>query len=127
MTQRKLQALTVTWQRRLRMDRWQITTVIGGVADYDGNNAQVRTYKHYDRAVIDWDPEYLKTASEEEINRTCVHELLHCLFRDFEAATLATGPVLGQDARQIYEQRVDHELEQLIDMLAISFVTCYTS
>jgi hypothetical protein len=133
MTEEQLERVLRTWQRRLRLDHWDLAIPWGlrpgqnpdGTGEIDDSNAEIRIHEDYDQASIRLSSEY-PTWSAEMANRTLVHELLHIFERGSDEAVKALAPdvtgALSKLAYELFWNRYNHESENWVDRLAIIFV-----
>ena len=111
MTKPQLERILRTWQRRLKLEHWDIKIDWNNPAD-DGAIADNERMNKYDDSIIrlsrtwpSWDSTYAAA--------TIVHELLHCHDRDLQEAMKAL------DGDKTWSA---HELEGFVDRLAVILV-----
>ena len=111
MTRAGLEKIVRTWQKRLRLDHWDIKVDFTTPAE-DGSIAENSRMNKYDDAIIrlhpDWQMWDAKFTAEN-----MVHELLHCHDRDLQEA------LKNLDGDKTWSQ---HELEGFVDRLACILV-----
>lgn len=139
MTEARLRRLVHTWAGRLGLEKWRILVEIE--AHDDGTcSASTHRSRTYDAATIVFQPWIVGRqppptdwpgrawTSDDEIERTVVHELLHCCLRDCREAAL--GPVDGQihrDAFNVFEAGWRYAEEQVVDRLANALVDAWAA
>jgi hypothetical protein len=70
---RSVTARVRAWQKRLCLQDWKITVLVGALDD--GARADCDARPEYREAVIRLDPDKI---SADELDAFCCHELLHC-------------------------------------------------
>jgi hypothetical protein len=119
MTEQDLRELVARWVARLGLERWRVDLVFDPERPAEvGCDANAWRSDHYERAEIflhpawrQWEPDFAEA--------TIVHELLHLHLRDVEEAMLpAVAELAHPHAVKVLRDRIEHELEQAIDVLA---------
>jgi hypothetical protein len=88
----------------------------GGDAD-----AGVRVHKSYDTAF--WDvTKRLLEMDQAEVDKTIVHELMHVVMRDLNSVEQDMLEELGGRQAALLEERLEHEIEGLVERLARAIV-----
>lgn len=129
MTTAQLSKRVAYWCGQLQLDPWTVSVSI--VDDPHGqglgeSNAAVGTAAHYLYAEVEFATEWARAdLSQHERDVTIVHELLHCLFRDIDKAVESVSHLAGMSVFSVFNDRYNHELEQLIDRLARVIVTLH--
>lgn len=111
------------WQSRLArlgIGHWRIDAVHVDDETPGGPraNATVRPSYHYDSCEFWFKHDYVDNASEAELDETIIHEWLHVFMRDFDRAVESVEDQLAAAVRDIWDEHVDHEREQLIEAMA---------
>lgn len=110
MTQKQIERLVKDWQKRLRLDHWEIRI------DWNSQAASIAENERsnfYDSAIIRLGTAW-PTWSADYAEQTIVHELLHCHDRDLQQAVKAL------EGDQTW---ATHEIEGLVDRLAMVLVS----
>lgn len=85
--------------------------------------AAITTSGYYDTATIQFAADYVDEASEIDLDRTIMHELIHIVWRDLGDASRSLGMHVSNDRADAYEDRLDHETEGVVDRIARTIVT----
>lgn len=80
--------------------------------------ASCSTSRHYNTMWLEFEKDWLKHASKKEIDKVILHELLHAVFRDFDAITEDVLEYLGEPHRSAVATAYTHELEGIIEAIA---------
>ena len=120
MTEERILELVAHWQAFLGLGNWEIEV---DFAQEAGEEAYARAWRSnsYDRATInldrgwqEWEPGFA--------NRIIAHELLHLVARDLEQSVTAVKEHVPRFIWELLAERIDHEMEGLIDRLSVMFV-----
>lgn len=120
LTREYMEEVIREWQTVLGLTHWTI------IVDWDtpaaeDNYADVAPKDSYDEATIklsaDW-PSW----SFDFATKTLIHELLHLTTRDLLTAATAVEDVLPASAWKLFEDRFTHELEGVVDRIALTLV-----
>jgi hypothetical protein len=119
-TEKRLRRLFADWQGRLGLASWEV------VLDFEEPCSEVAHAvasrpDDYDRATIRFDKDWKKW-SEAFSGRIVVHELLHLLTRDIDRVVADLEGELHKDAYTQVDRRYSHEIEGLVDRLAVRLV-----
>lgn len=119
----KLAERVEEWQDRLRwlgIGHWRIDAVHVDDETPGGPhaNATVRASYHYQSCEFWFKHEFVDNANDAELDETIIHEWLHVAMRDFDRAVESIEDQLSCSVREVWESRVDHEREGLIDAVA---------
>lgn len=111
------------WQQKLAplgVGHWRVDVKI--VEEPQGkpnSKAAVRSSAQYDTCWMEFAIADLAVATPDDLDETIIHEWLHVAFRDFDHAVREgiydNFPRIAED---LWEARVDHEREGIIDRLA---------
>lgn len=135
MTEQRLRELVTVWQQRLGLDKWDIHVEIRQ-AD-DDCSAMTQRSENYDTATIVFQPWMAGQApaptdwpgrpwDETEVEKTVVHELLHCCLRDLKYA--AVEPLDGhlhRDVDKIFQHGVSSAEEKVVARLSEALVNAW--
>jgi hypothetical protein len=137
MNKDKLQALFDLWQKRLGLETWDIQLKFDQTSDGKLETVmECCRSEHYDEATIVIQPYVLRgkvpdgvdthrELTDKFIEKEVVHELLHCVTRDFCYCTTSFEkwiPPVAIDAAQEVIERAD---EQMVDRLATALVRSF--
>lgn len=120
MTRRQIEKLVYRWQRKLKLDHWEIE-IKWSEAPTPGSYATTWRMNQYDRAEIYVSPEFT-TWTADFAERTMVHELLHLVTRDLDRVLGDAEGFLPKTAFRWIDKRYEHEVEGVIDRLATVLV-----
>lgn len=120
MTRRRIEQLVKTWQRRLKLDHWDVE-VDWTKPPSEGAFATCWRFNQYDRANLYIDPGF-GSWSESFAERTIVHELLHLIARDLDRAIADVESFLAPESYMALDKRYEHEIEGVVDRLATILV-----
>lgn len=122
MTHAALEKRVRQWQQSmpcLGLAHWRIEIkILEELRDDRETNASVVCSSHYDTAWMEFERSFLNEAEEAQVDQTIVHELVHMAMRDFDNAISDVYVSLGQPARAIWMDHVDHAREGLVERLA---------
>lgn len=132
MTEQQLADRILYWQvilTRLGIGHWELKLSVvdsfDEVDDQDDTDTAARCIvaDHRDSATF----EFLREAlSDDDLDVTIVHELLHVVWRDHdEAMRMVEGYMPAQTALVDFKDRMEHENEKLIERLARLIVTLH--
>lgn len=120
MTEKQVLVALSDWQDWLGLNAWNIELAFNEPADLD-NEAEIEHPIHYDRATIRLAANW-KTWAPLKLHQLLVHELLHLTTRDLEQAYGALKNQVHPDVWSVTESRCTHEIEGVIDRLAVRIV-----
>lgn len=132
MTEHKLRQLVSKWANRLGLDRWDLHVEITTLDD--DTSAETRRSPQYDSATIRFQPWMAGHGDpptgwpgapwdDTEIEKTVVHELLHCSMRDIKhAACDILDGQLHRDVEKVWERGVYTAEEKVVSRLADALV-----
>lgn len=104
------------WQDRLGLERWKIDVKVS--AEPLGGFADVQASSQYDFATVT----FAAGIADEVAEQTVVHELLHLLLRDLDAAMEDARSQLHPQASLQVEKRYEFAQEGFVDRLAARIV-----
>lgn len=127
MTEDALRSRVMKWQHRLKymgVGHFEIDVKIVDKieSEKEGVRAQVSVSPYYDAAEIEFTPQSVEAP---DIDYVIVHELLHVAFRDHDDAVASAVSFHGREAREAHQDRIDHEVEGLVDRLARTIIEFY--
>lgn len=102
----------------LGLQGWELhISIVDDVAD--GGAASCSASKHYDSMWLEFEKKWLRQASDEEIDKVILHELLHAVFRDFDHFVHdGTSQFFGEPHLSVFQEGYVHELEGVVEKLA---------
>lgn len=111
-----------TWQRRLGLEGWDVTfewdhPIFGD----DTAHAEIWRSNSYDTVRVRFNSDFT-TWSRARANKHVVHELCHLMTRDLDQAVESAEAIVSRDAYKLLESRYSHEVEGVVDRLAVRFV-----
>lgn len=135
MTEDNLRRLVTEWASRLGLNAWDLHVEVKQLDD--DTSAQTHRSRTYDAATITFQPwmaghgDYPtdwpgRPWDDAEIEKTVVHELLHCCCRDLKHASV--DPLDGQlhrDVLQVWEAGVYKAEEKVVARLADALVNAW--
>lgn len=140
MTEREILRCVRRWQRRLRLEHYDVDVLLDGPYTEGGVAAAISVAPDHPVAEIrlhegwrDWTAEKAGPDSSPEVevyrppslDLLVCHELLHVHSEDvFNAGRLPAG-LLGQTAERLHADRLHHDLERMVDSLARVLVAAY--
>lgn len=131
MTPRQLGRRVEYWQRKLHdlgLQNWDLNvSVVDEPEGRPGSHASVTVSQHYDSAWIEFEADSLTELDQRNIDKIIVHELLHIIFRDYEAVIEEVSTDLGMAQRMAWNNLREHEMEGVIERLARTIVTLHGS
>ena len=132
LTEKQLSARVGSWMESLPylgVIHWSVHVAIVDAPDgNDGSAACVHSMNDYDHALMEFKREFLEEHEDwPEIDKVIIHELLHMVFRDYDEAIGQVNSHLNVPVKQIWQQGVEHELEGVIQRLALQLYAAYGS
>lgn len=112
---KKITAFVEEWQAILRLDYWQITLKWEAIED---SVAEASPEDMYDAAVIKFDDAKLATRTDDYVEKTVIHELLHLIDRDRKMLFEEIEDSLAADTWRLFDRVVYQQTEAQIDRLA---------
>jgi hypothetical protein len=106
------------WQGRLNLTHWVVKV------DWDEPLEDVEAnimWGSYDQATVRFNTAHDKW-SRRYTNETVVHELLHLVLRDLQNGVESAEAALSASAYRLFENRFQHELEGVVERLALLLV-----
>jgi hypothetical protein len=73
---------------------------------------------HYDTVWMEFEKDWLSKASQSDIDKTIIHELLHMVFRDLDHQIENVSEFLGEPHKSSFEEAYTHEIEGIIEKMA---------
>jgi hypothetical protein len=137
-TEERLRQLLEVWRGRLGLDHWRIELELGGLDD-DTDLMEISRSKVYERArlyVAPWllvggppvPAGVLLEPSDDVVESSLVHELLHCLTRDLRAITRDDlEGLVHRDAHTALDLAAYRAEERLVDELAEALVRAFAA
>ena len=118
------------WQKQLSglgVGHWRIEQVscVNEVPGAQGSLAGVFPSGQYASATFWFQNEHIDNSTPREVDETIVHEWLHVVMRDLDAALDSVDEHLAPAVEEMWKSRVTHEREALVDMLARDIVDKY--
>lgn len=110
----------------LGLQHWRITVEI--VDEPEGKasaDAAVNVSAYYDQATIQFAADRLEELTPEELDETIVHELIHVVNRDLWDAMTQPEYMFGKPAWSVHYDRIDHEMEGVVERVARSIVRAH--
>ena len=127
----KLAQRVAYWQKRLAplgIGHWKVESV--NIADETpsgpGALATVHVANDYDVCSFWFTHKALDESTAEELDQTIIHEWMHVVMRGFDQAVEAVEDHLSFPVRAVWEDRVQHEREGLVDRLATLFQRAFS-
>jgi hypothetical protein len=121
MTQKQLCGVVAFWQGRLGLSHWKLAVDFGADPVTEHARAEIHTSIHYDEADIyvarDW-----QKWSKAEAHGLMVHELMHLVCRDLDRVHADAEQLLHPEVWKAFDLRYQHEIEGVVDRLALRFV-----
>lgn len=105
------------WTAALKLDHWKVKLIIGEELETKTRQAEIGLAVDYCRAEITLGPEW-NTWTIAELEEIIIHELLHIHLHQIHCASLEGPDRMGEEAFNLYEKRVLHELEAATEGLA---------
>lgn len=124
MTPRQLAARVRHWRAVLRLDHWEFDVeVVDRFEDSDEAFARCRPEDYYDKATLIFRRDWLTEADQQDLDETVVHELLHAYMRNFDHAIERVNDQLAPGVRDLWEESVRHERENVVERLSSLIVS----
>lgn len=110
------------WQftlHELGLTGWEIDRITLTDAPFGSPDANAAVMPHhtYDRVSFEFN-HHVEDFQPSELDRTIVHEWLHVAMRDFDQAVDEAEDSLAPAAAEMWEARVKHEREGVVDRMA---------
>lgn len=118
MTQRKLERLVRTWQKKLGIERWDIKIMWGVAPETYGVAAEIETNKNYDSAKLRFNLAF-KLWTDQFAEEIVIHELLHVLHNQIDKAVESITSDLSPAGKSIADPWYEIALETFIDRMAL--------
>jgi len=134
MTREEIIALTSEWQARLGLDQWMIDVRF---EEPEEETAAMECHRssQYEQATLVVKPDLVDWAKPEEwfgpelddffLEKSIVHELLHCHTRDIRRVEDTFEEKLHKDVYEVVEASYVRAEEQLVDRLAVALVRAW--
>jgi hypothetical protein len=122
MTREQLEAIVREWQRRLNIPHWRV--VIDWDTELDPEEVYARIAREgdfYEGAKLAFASNF-ETWSITTANEIVAHELMHAVMFDLQAAGESAEDVMTASAYKVFSNRYLHELEGVVDRLALMLV-----
>lgn len=116
MTAKEFLARVEHW-RLLLLPEWRLTVVVDATNLADDRIAEVATDDDYNHACVAFTRRARK-AAPQEIDSTIVHELLHCLTREYRRTLDLVAPFVGEPIMHMLNARHAGEEERFVDRLS---------
>lgn len=137
MTRREITRCVEKWQRRLRLEAWEIVIDFDAGVENEDALAEVDRSGDYLSAELrlssSW-PTWSSTSCRlsgahtvhgNSLDRLISHELLHLRMHDLDVADQGVRPNLHRDVADLWEEQRSHDLERAIEELARAFCHAY--
>jgi hypothetical protein len=111
------------WQERLGLGSWDITVKVEPVEGQDNAWGACFPHDDYEVATIVIEPD----VPGEQLERIIVHELLHLVVRDLDWSAHQLEETLGPIIGAMFNTQFEHELESVVDKLAVMLVKMWYS
>jgi hypothetical protein len=111
----KIQTAIDKWQPLLHLERWKLTIKW---SEIDGGAAEVAPEGMYEAAYIKFNAAELEGKTDEYIERTVVHELVHLLDRDRQEVMAQVENNLSPDTFKLFENVNSQMTESFVDRIA---------
>jgi predicted metal-dependent hydrolase len=113
--EKKIEEFIDYWKEALLLGNWEFDVKIVEIED---NHAEVTPESMYDYATLRFNPVKLEKKSDEFVEKTVIHELLHLLDRDRSAMFAEIENNLSPEVFKLYERVVYQQTEAMVDRLA---------
>lgn len=123
MTSEELLATTRLWVPRLELQHWLVRHDMSEPCD-PRYNATSYFSEDYEVLTVNFNEHY-PTWEYEFGEHVVVHELLHARTHRFWVAAVEGMHGFSLEAGKLYERRIKHELESLVDSLTRNFLRAY--
>lgn len=120
MTAKQIIGIVSLWQGLLGLETWDILVDLDEPAD-DDNEAQAERSIFYDKAALKFAKSW-RTWTNVYAHRVIVHELLHLVTRDLDQAHSSLEGQLHPHVWTLANERYIHEIEGVVDRLALRLV-----
>jgi hypothetical protein len=131
MTMEELKDRVAYWQQvvldPLGLGHWRTEVSIVEEPHGQGGSsaAAVQQSNAYDTAEIQFAQWAIDQQEPDELDEIIVHELLHMAFRDLWDAIVEPEYMFGKPAWSAHYNRLDHEMEGVVDRLSRSIVEAH--
>ncbi|SRR6266404_6373538 len=127
MTRRALEKAVRLWQGRLGLEGWDLAVSWGKdpvTGEGCSEDADATTWRSntYDRAVVYPSPDKFPNWTADFAHKVIVHELLHLVTRDVDRTVASIEGQVHPDVYRMIDKRYDHEIEGVVDRLAVRLV-----
>ena len=125
MTLAQLKKRVTYWQKKLGIPHIRVDVKLADPRYENDAYATCSPSLHYDQTTITFRTHLIEGTSDvdsRDLDEVIVHELLHFMFRDFDAAARSTESQLAPQAQELLDDRLRHEEERLVDKLACEIV-----
>lgn len=120
MTPAQLRRIVRTWQKRLKLEHFEIEVSLDEEPENPEALASCEPSDLYDYAQLRFRSDW-PTHSLDYLNRIVVHELVHVMFRDYGQAIRSVGFASGgisPDVRSMWHDRCHDAEEAIVDRVA---------
>jgi hypothetical protein len=122
-TRSQLQRRVERWATKLSplgLAHWEFEVEIVSEDEMDNDNseAEVQPSTKYDSANVTFKRSFVESVDVEQLDKAIIHELLHLVFRDFEAIMDLVTQELGVTSKELVEKQIDHEIEGVVERIA---------
>lgn len=121
MTQKQIEKILEEWKAKLNLNHWLIEFDYKSPCTESYVDAESHYLLDYDKATIRLNPDWA-VWDQKHTEQIVVHELLHLHFRDLTNTVDSLDAKLGQETRDIFNHRWNHEIEGVCERLALCFV-----
>ena len=120
MTKREAERVLRVWQERLALDGWDIDLEFD--VELDGTrDAEIEWPWSYDHATLRLGPQ-AREWDDQQGQEVIVHELLHLITRDLAVSVADSWAYASEREKRHVRDRFNHELEGIVDRLAVRLV-----
>ena len=131
MTPGKLRSRVAYWQKALAplgVGHWKITVdIVDEPEGRRGSDAGVFIPSHYDHADMQVRRAHVEDCTQEELDCTIVHELVHLAMRDLRSVVDSASCRLSPSAEAMFDENFDHEMEGITDRVARALVAAHNA
>lgn len=120
LTREFMEKAMLEWRESLALTHWAIRIDWDEPANED-NYAEVTPKDSYDEARIRFDAGWASWKPDFAV-KIIIHELLHLTTRDMLNAASSVEAVLPTSAWKLFDDRFEHELEGVIERIAVTLV-----
>ena len=117
MTKEQIEQRVTYWKGVLQCEHVRVYVEIEDGTNERGAYATCIPHPHYDQMRVVFKPEQFEQVPRD-LDEVVVHELLHFLFRDYNAAAAALEDEVGEGVQSVFADRLEHEEERVVDKLA---------